>query len=59
MTQTFIPGKDAALETSLVNLRGAIEGLGYHIEEARWLNPAPISGRYIFAIGIALRFFQR
>ncbi|WP_341503144.1 30S ribosomal protein S12 methylthiotransferase accessory factor YcaO [Gallaecimonas sp. GXIMD4217] len=41
MTKTFIPGKDAALEDSIVNLRNAIEGLGFHIEEARWLNPAP------------------
>lgn len=38
---TFIPGKDAALEHSITHLRHAIETLGFHIEEARWLNPAP------------------
>lgn len=41
MTHTFIPGKDAALETSLDTLKGHIEGLGFNIVEARWLNPAP------------------
>lgn len=41
MTHTFIPGKDAALETSLETLKGHIEGLGFSIVEARWLNPAP------------------
>ncbi|HSH47899.1 MAG TPA: 30S ribosomal protein S12 methylthiotransferase accessory factor YcaO [Halomonas sp.] len=41
MTETFIRGKDAALETTLERLHQALVDLGYHIEEARWLNPAP------------------
>ncbi|GAA3909080.1 30S ribosomal protein S12 methylthiotransferase accessory factor YcaO [Halomonas cibimaris] len=48
MTHTFIPGKDAALETSLDTLKGHIEGLGFTIVEARWLNPAP----YIWSVHI-------
>lgn len=46
--KTFIPGKDAALEDSIVRLRASIEALGFHIEEARWLNPAP----YIWSVHI-------
>lgn len=46
--KTFIPGKDAALEDSIKHLRSSIEALGFHIEEARWLNPAP----YIWSVHI-------
>lgn len=46
--KTFIPGKDAALEDSIQRLRSSIEALGFHIEEARWLNPAP----YIWSVHI-------
>lgn len=46
--KTFIPGKDAALEDSIQHLRSSIEALGFHIEEARWLNPAP----YIWSVHI-------
>ncbi|BBG30064.1 30S ribosomal protein S12 methylthiotransferase accessory factor YcaO [Zymobacter palmae] len=46
--KTFIPGKDAALEDSIQRLRASIEALGFHIEEARWLNPAP----YIWSVHI-------
>ncbi|MBE01960.1 30S ribosomal protein S12 methylthiotransferase accessory factor YcaO [uncultured Marinobacter sp.] len=48
MTKTFIPGKDEALETSIANIGQAIQDLGFHIEEARWLNPAP----YIWSVHI-------
>lgn len=41
MTKTLIPGKDRALEESIEGLGTTIRNLGYHIEEARWLNPAP------------------
>ena len=41
MTRTLIPGKDRALEESIERLGATILELGYHIEEARWLNPAP------------------
>lgn len=48
MEKTFIPGKDAALEDSIARIGGAIEALGFTIEEARWLNPAP----YIWSVHI-------
>lgn len=41
MTQTFIPGKDAALEDSIDRFQQQLAGLGFHIEEASWLNPVP------------------
>lgn len=37
--QTFIPGKDAALETSIETLYAKLLAAGFHIEEASWLNP--------------------
>ncbi len=37
--QTFIPGKDAALETSIATLQQRLTQLGFHIEERSWLNP--------------------
>jgi ribosomal protein S12 methylthiotransferase accessory factor len=36
---TFIPGKDAALETTISTLQGKLQALGFHIEERSWLNP--------------------
>ena len=36
---TFIPGKDAALETTISLLQGKLQQLGFHIEERSWLNP--------------------
>lgn len=41
MTQTFIPGKDAALEDSIARFQQKLQDLGFHIEEASWLNPVP------------------
>ncbi len=41
MTQTFIPGKDAALEDSIARFQQQLADLGFHIEEASWLNPVP------------------
>lgn len=41
MTQTFIPGKDAALEDSIARFQQKLSDLGFQIEEASWLNPAP------------------
>ncbi|MDR0805584.1 MAG: YcaO-like family protein [Enterobacteriaceae bacterium] len=40
-TQTFIPGKDAALEDSIANFQQKLTQLGFNIEEASWLNPIP------------------
>ena len=37
--QTFITGKDAALETSIATLQRRLAQLGFHIEERSWLNP--------------------
>ena len=41
MTQTFIPGKDAALEDSISRFQQQLQALGFNIEEASWLNPVP------------------
>ncbi|WP_182057583.1 MULTISPECIES: 30S ribosomal protein S12 methylthiotransferase accessory factor YcaO [unclassified Pantoea] len=41
MTQTFIPGKDAALEDSIARFQHKLQDLGFNIEEASWLNPVP------------------
>ncbi|HKM97304.1 MAG TPA: 30S ribosomal protein S12 methylthiotransferase accessory factor YcaO [Buttiauxella sp.] len=41
MTQTFIPGKDAALEDSIDRFQKQLSSLGFNIEEASWLNPVP------------------
>lgn len=34
MTQTFIPGKDAALEDSIARFQQKLSDLGFNIEEA-------------------------
>lgn len=39
--QTFIPGKDAALEDSISRFQEKLTALGFNIEEASWLNPVP------------------
>ncbi len=38
-TETFIPGKDAALETSIATLQQRLALIGFHVEERSWLNP--------------------
>jgi len=37
-TETFIPSKDASLESSIRTLQGKLETLGIHVEEKSWLN---------------------
>ena len=37
--ETFITGKDAALETSIATLQHRLAQLGFHVEERSWLNP--------------------
>ena len=37
--ESYIPGKDASLESSIRTLQGKLEALGFHIEERSWLNP--------------------
>ncbi len=39
--QTFITGKDAALEDSIASFQHKLKTLGFNIEEASWLNPVP------------------
>lgn len=39
--QTFILGKDAALEYSINKFQQKLTALGFNIEEASWLNPVP------------------
>ncbi|OAQ15241.1 30S ribosomal protein S12 methylthiotransferase accessory factor YcaO [Bibersteinia trehalosi] len=39
--QTFITGKDAALEVSIEKFQTKLKQLGFEIEEASWLNPVP------------------
>lgn len=39
--QTFILGKDKALEESIATFQTKLTQLGFNIEEASWLNPVP------------------
>ncbi|MGF1759636.1 YcaO-like family protein [Photobacterium sagamiensis] len=39
--QTFIPGKEAALEESIERFQTQLKNLNFNIEEDFWLNPAP------------------
>ena len=48
MKQTFIPGKDAALESSIAKMQQKLLALGFDIEEASWLNPVP----YVWSVHI-------
>ncbi len=36
--ETFIPSKDASLESSIRTLQGKLAALGIHVEEKSWLN---------------------
>jgi ribosomal protein S12 methylthiotransferase accessory factor len=36
---TYIPGKDAALESTIQTLQARLQHLGFHVEERSWLNP--------------------
>ena len=38
-TESFIPGKDASLESSIATLQGKLDALGFHVEQRSWLNP--------------------
>ncbi|ANJ66408.1 hypothetical protein A9404_02550 [Halothiobacillus diazotrophicus] len=39
--QTYITGKDAALEETIAQVQKQLAQLGFDIEETRWLNPVP------------------
>ncbi len=38
MTETFIPSKDASLESSIATLLGKLDAVGFHVIERSWLN---------------------
>ena len=38
-TESFIPGKDASLESSIATMQGKLDALGFHVEQRSWLNP--------------------
>ena len=38
-TESFIPGKDASLESSIAAMTVKLAALGFHVEERTWLNP--------------------
>jgi ribosomal protein S12 methylthiotransferase accessory factor len=38
MTETFIPSKDASLESSIATLLGKLDAIGFHVIERSWLN---------------------
>ena len=38
-TESFIPGKDASLESSIATMQARLATLGFHVEERSWLNP--------------------
>ena len=38
-TESFIPGKDASLESSIAAMQGKLDALGFHVEQRSWLNP--------------------
>lgn len=39
--KTLIPGKDAALEDSILRMKNRLLELGFDVEEVSWLNPVP------------------
>ena len=38
-SESFIAGKDASLESSILSMQAKLAALGFHIEERSWLNP--------------------
>ena len=38
-TESFIPGKDASLESSIASMTAKLAALGFQVEERTWLNP--------------------
>ncbi|WP_153110182.1 30S ribosomal protein S12 methylthiotransferase accessory factor YcaO [Propionivibrio limicola] len=39
MSEHFIPGKDASLESSIRRMQDQLTRIGFHVEERSWLNP--------------------
>lgn len=38
-TESFIPGKDASLESTIATMQQKLVARGFHVEETSWLNP--------------------
>ena len=38
-TETFIPGKDASLESTIDTMQQKLAARGFHLDESSWLNP--------------------
>ena len=38
-SESFIPGKDASLESSIATMQRKLTALGFAVEERSWLNP--------------------
>jgi len=38
-TESFIPGKDASLESTIATMQQKLAARGFHVEETSWLNP--------------------
>ena len=38
-TESFIPGKDASLESTIDTMRQKLAARGFHLDESSWLNP--------------------
>ncbi len=38
-TESFIPGKDASLESTIQTMQQKLAGRGFHLDESSWLNP--------------------
>jgi ribosomal protein S12 methylthiotransferase accessory factor len=38
-TESFIPGKDASLESTIATMQQKLAARGFHLDESSWLNP--------------------
>jgi ribosomal protein S12 methylthiotransferase accessory factor len=38
-TESFIPGKDASLESTIATMQHKLAARGFHLDESSWLNP--------------------
>jgi ribosomal protein S12 methylthiotransferase accessory factor len=38
-TESFIPGKDASLESTIATMQAKLAARGFHLDESSWLNP--------------------
>lgn len=39
-TESFIPGKDASLESTITTMQQKLSVRGFQLDESSWLNPA-------------------